>query len=144
MTTRSDLTDGTRRRVLLTGAAGFVGSHLARLLLREGHEVTAIIRPESDRWRIADIERDLVVIEADLRALPESRPRLQATRPEICLHLAWRGWRTLRGGKSGCRSTRGPSRRFPGAPGVNRASLTPGVPIRPSAASPRPSRPRRA
>lgn len=80
------------KRVLLTGGAGFIGSQLARLLVKEGHEVFAIIRPEADRWRIADIESDLVVIEGDLRALPNLRRQLVAAKPEICLHLAWRGW----------------------------------------------------
>jgi nucleoside-diphosphate-sugar epimerase len=80
------------RRVLLTGGAGFIGSQLARLLVREGHEVFAIIRPQADRWRIADIESELMVIEGDLRALPSLREQLVAAKPEICLHLAWRGW----------------------------------------------------
>lgn len=41
--------------VLLTGATGFLGSHLARGLLREGHDVAVIIRRTSDTRRIADI-----------------------------------------------------------------------------------------
>lgn len=80
------------KRVLLTGAAGFIGSQIARLLIREGHEVTAIIRPGVDRWRLADIESELVVLDGDLRSLSSLRPQLLAARPEICLHLAWRGW----------------------------------------------------
>ncbi len=32
------------RRVLITGAAGFIGSHLAEALVREGAEVTAFVR----------------------------------------------------------------------------------------------------
>jgi len=30
-------------RLLLTGADGFIGSHLAEQLVREGHEVRAIV-----------------------------------------------------------------------------------------------------
>lgn len=86
------ITGARRRRVLLTGAAGFIGCQIARLLLEEGHEVYAIIRPQTNRWRLAGLERDLVIIEGDLRALPELRDRLRAAGPEICLHLAWRGW----------------------------------------------------
>ena len=79
-------------RVLLTGAAGFIGSHIARLLIGEGHEVFAVIRPHADRWRLADIECAVVVIEGDLRMLGPLRDQLRDARPEICLHLAWHGW----------------------------------------------------
>jgi uncharacterized protein YbjT (DUF2867 family) len=32
-------------KVLVTGATGFVGSHLAEALVRRGDEVTALVRP---------------------------------------------------------------------------------------------------
>jgi nucleoside-diphosphate-sugar epimerase len=70
--------------VLLTGAAGFVGSQLARrLLVEEGDRVSAILRPETDRSRIAAIEPDLAIIDGDLRALPELTARLRAAHPDI-------------------------------------------------------------
>ena len=34
-------------RVLVTGATGFTGGHLARALLRDGHRVAALVRPPS-------------------------------------------------------------------------------------------------
>lgn len=83
---------GNVKRVLVTGAAGFIGAHVVRQLVREGHEVFAIVRPAADRWRLAGLEKDLGVIEGDLRALPDIRSELRAARPDICLHLAWHGW----------------------------------------------------
>jgi nucleoside-diphosphate-sugar epimerase len=84
--------NGRPARVLLTGATGFIGSHLARLLVGEGHEVAAIVRPNADRWRIADIEPRLRLIVGDLRCFGHMRQDIRAHRPEICVHLAWQGW----------------------------------------------------
>ena len=39
-------------RILVSGATGFVGSHLLPLLLEEGLRVTALVRPESDISRL--------------------------------------------------------------------------------------------
>ena len=73
-------------KILITGATGFIGSHVARQLLREGHEVHALVQPETDHGRIADIEPSLHVTERDLllsSLLPEGSPF------DACIHLAW-------------------------------------------------------
>lgn len=81
-----------KAKVLLTGAAGFIGSHVARLLVRQGHHVTAIVRPDADRWRIADLGDSLDLVHADLTNLAAIKPHLRAQRADICIHLAWKGW----------------------------------------------------
>jgi nucleoside-diphosphate-sugar epimerase len=78
--------------ILLTGAAGFFGAHLARLLVGQGHHVTAIVRPGTDPWRIADLKSRLTIISGDLTDLAGMRDRIRAQRPEMCIHLAWKGW----------------------------------------------------
>jgi len=44
-------------KILLTGATGWIGSHVARELIRRGHEVHATVRDGSNRERIADLSK---------------------------------------------------------------------------------------
>lgn len=67
-------------KVLLTGATGFIGSHVARELLRRGHEVHATVRAGSDRRRIADLGA-LKVHEGGIDHVP--------VEPDVAVSLAW-------------------------------------------------------
>ncbi len=75
-------------RVLLTGAAGFVGSRVARLLVREGCEVHALVRGDRRR-RVEDITLSLSVESCDLLASADVGARVARIRPELCIHCAW-------------------------------------------------------
>ncbi|MDA3835748.1 MAG: NAD-dependent epimerase/dehydratase family protein, partial [Spirochaetales bacterium] len=44
--------DKMGKSVLLTGASGFLGSHLLEALLRDGYDVVILKRSTSDVWRI--------------------------------------------------------------------------------------------
>ena len=44
-------------RYFITGATGFIGAHAVRALLASGDDVTAFVRAESDRRRLAEQER---------------------------------------------------------------------------------------
>ena len=50
--------------ILVTGATGFVGSSLVRLLLAGGEEIRVLVRPESDRRNLVGL--DVEIIEGDL------------------------------------------------------------------------------
>ena len=56
------ITDAHMKPTLVTGASGFVGWHVARLLLERGHRVRALVRPSS-----AIPELDLERVIGDLR-----------------------------------------------------------------------------
>ena len=52
-------------KTLITGANGFVGSAVLRLLIKNGHEVCALVRPGSDRRNFDGL--DLEIMEGDLK-----------------------------------------------------------------------------
>jgi len=53
---------------LVTGATGFIGSAVARALVSSGHEVRALVRPNSDRANLLGLP--IEVMEGDLRDRP--------------------------------------------------------------------------
>ena len=72
-------------RILLTGASGFVGGHVAKVLQEAGHDLLLISRkPHRDGDRIRWIESDF--------SEPENlRHELEGFAPEVVFHLAWEG-----------------------------------------------------
>jgi len=72
-------------RILVTGGAGFIGSHLCRRLVSEGHEVRALDNLSSGRRdNLGDVDVDLMV--GDLR--DPSTAGLAVEDAEIVLHHA--------------------------------------------------------
>ena len=47
------------KTVLLTGATGFLGSHLAEKLLAKNYKVLAYHRPQSDFWRVKEFKEQI-------------------------------------------------------------------------------------
>ncbi len=76
-------------KIFLTGASGFVGSHTARVLLNQGHTVYALVRPDSDLWRIQDIISKLEIVKVDLTQKEKIGAQLKFIQPDLCIHLAW-------------------------------------------------------
>lgn len=87
------------RRVLVTGADGFIGSHLVERLLGDGHEVAALVRATSVvgtselrlRNRGAVRERLARVIAVDV-AGADAGARMAEFAPQWVFHLAAEAW----------------------------------------------------
>jgi nucleoside-diphosphate-sugar epimerase len=77
--------------VLLTGATGFIGSHLARLLLNHGITVHAPVRPGTYEHRLARLRDEplLNLHELDLSDHAQVANWVARNRIDACIHLAW-------------------------------------------------------
>jgi nucleoside-diphosphate-sugar epimerase len=76
------------KRVLLTGAAGFVGAVLCRKLLVQGFEVHVLLRNPNQSWRLVEVLPDLHVHQIDIRDEGGLIRAVRDIRPEIIYHLA--------------------------------------------------------
>ncbi len=76
------------KRVLLTGATGFIGANLTRRLLLEGHEVHLLLRKEHKPWRIVPIINDVHKWTIDLSDKEALLNNISTIKPDWVFHLA--------------------------------------------------------
>jgi nucleoside-diphosphate-sugar epimerase len=83
------------KRCLITGATGFVGSHLTRKLVSEGWNVHILVRTTSSLDAMADIAKKLTIHQLTPPVSANSAPNadsvitaVAAAKPEIVFHLA--------------------------------------------------------
>lgn len=75
--------------VLVTGAAGFVGSQVVRQLVESNQDVAVLVRPNSPRPRLRGLENLVDVLEADLDDTEAVAAHIVRSKPEACIHAAW-------------------------------------------------------
>jgi nucleoside-diphosphate-sugar epimerase len=76
-------------RVLITGAAGFIGPHVVEAFTGKGHEIFAVTRKRSGVHRCEETLVDARVVELDLMNFADVRFALRDIRPDLTIHLAW-------------------------------------------------------
>ena len=87
MNDANQMSEKTVKRVLITGAAGFVGQYVVAAVLRAGHEVLANVRAKTDLTRISWHEHPgVTIVRQDLR---QRRGLIEAVASaDAVIHLA--------------------------------------------------------
>ena len=76
-------------KVLVTGANGFIGSHVCRELLARGHEVSAVVRPGAKPHKLPPNSELLHLAEWDVFQASESDLLSNCDGFDSCIHCAW-------------------------------------------------------
>jgi nucleoside-diphosphate-sugar epimerase len=78
-------------KILITGATGFIGSHLVRKLAKEGHKVCVLVRPASNLWRLEEIKGQVEILSSEISEFEFENFKTQLKDVEIIYHLAAAG-----------------------------------------------------
>jgi len=89
---------GASRRILLTGGAGFIGSHVAEALLRKNAQLSIVDNLDdfySPAWKKANLDSirrtgSFDFFEHDISAMEQVRDTVGRVRPDVIIHLAAR------------------------------------------------------
>ncbi len=76
---------GGKKRILVTGGAGFIGSHVVDLLLERGHEVAVVDNLSTGRRENVNPQADFFLVDI---GSPDLATVFDAVRPQAVVHLA--------------------------------------------------------
>lgn len=76
------------KRALITGIAGFAGSHLAEHLLENGWEVTGVYHHHAPLKNLDHLRGDVTLESCDILKRDELGPAIERFKPEVVFHLA--------------------------------------------------------
>lgn len=77
------------KKVFITGATGFLGSHIAEEMIIQGWDIIALKRKTSNLWRCQDFSKKIHWVDSD--NWNESEKEIINFDPELFIHAAWNG-----------------------------------------------------
>jgi len=79
----------TSKKILITGGAGFIGSHLCGRLARDGHEVICFDNLSTGRLdNIKEFQNQLIFVQGDVNKQQDLEKVFQEYKPEAVFHYA--------------------------------------------------------
>src|SRR5205085_2648850 len=80
-----------KSRVFITGASGFVGANVTRMLLQKGYKVHILNRTNQLSWRLKDIANLVTIHVGDINNFASLKRILLQIKPDYIIHLATYG-----------------------------------------------------
>lgn len=77
-----------KKKILVSGATGCVGSNIVRHFLNEGADISVLIRESSNKWRIEDVLNDVRDFRVDLRDEARLQGVIKDVKPDVIFHNA--------------------------------------------------------
>lgn len=77
-----------KERVLVTGGSGFIGSHLIRRLVADGHTVFAIGRKQSNWQKLGGLKNKITILEAEMTDPASLEQAVNVASPTWIFHMA--------------------------------------------------------
>jgi len=76
-----------KRKILITGITGLIGSCTARLLLKKGHELHALVRPGTAESRLKEFSDNVNLIPVDLGNIEQLKKALEKDTFDCIVHI---------------------------------------------------------
>ena len=78
-------------KILITGVSGFIGSNIARHLLKENHEIYGISRNSDLNWRLSDMRKEVTYLPTDISVYKDLQNSMERIKPDGIIHCAQYG-----------------------------------------------------
>ncbi len=83
------MTEIKGKKVVMTGATGFIGRNVARMLLEQGAQVYALVRPSSRQKHLLPVHGNLHMVDGDISQVMDCVEKIGHA--DLFLHFAWGG-----------------------------------------------------